>query len=100
MARLSLMAETPLGSLQSTRRTLMMTYLLSSAITRLRVVFINIAVLAGILVLLEGVAGYGLFAGRIALMPQLAERRHTQYDAVLGWVNTPGDFVPDIYGPG
>jgi hypothetical protein len=32
--------------------------------------------------------------------PLLAERRHTQYDPDLGWVNTPGVHIPDLYGPG
>ena len=30
----------------------------------------------------------------------MAERRHTEYDAELGWVSVPGHAVPDIYGPG
>ena len=32
--------------------------------------------------------------------PLVAERRHTQYDPDLGWVNTPGVQIPDLYGPG
>ena len=60
----------------------------------------KILVLAGILILLEGIAGYGLFVGRLQFGPQLAERRHTQYDPLLGWVNAPGLRVPDMYGPG
>lgn len=30
----------------------------------------------------------------------LAERRHTRYDADLGWAHVPGTRVVDLYGPG
>ena len=30
----------------------------------------------------------------------VAERRHTQYDPDLGWVNEPNIDIPDMYGPG
>ena len=30
----------------------------------------------------------------------MAERRHTAYDGLLGWVNIPNVTVEDIYGPG
>lgn len=30
----------------------------------------------------------------------LAERRHTRYDAELGWANVPGTRIEDMYGPG
>ena len=32
--------------------------------------------------------------------PLLAERAHTQYDELLGWVNSPNLVVQDMYGPG
>jgi lysophospholipase L1-like esterase len=30
----------------------------------------------------------------------LAERRHTEYDPELGWINRPNMNIPDMYGPG
>jgi hypothetical protein len=32
--------------------------------------------------------------------PVPRERRHTQYDPLLGWSNRPGVSVPNLYGPG
>ncbi len=32
--------------------------------------------------------------------PVPRERRHTQYDPLLGWSNRPGAHVPNLYGPG
>lgn len=34
------------------------------------------------------------------IRPPVAERRHTQYDEELGWVNVPGLRAEDMYGPG
>lgn len=65
-----------------------------------RWVLVNAAVLAGCLIVLEGVASYGVILRGVATAPQLAERRHTQYDELLGWSNTPNTDVPDMYGPG
>jgi hypothetical protein len=55
------------------------------------------AVILGLL-LIEG-------ASRIAIVTierrgELKERKHTKYDAELGWVNVPSTHVPDLYGPG
>ncbi len=60
-------------------------------------VFTLMAVVLG-LTLIEG-------ASRVALLVAdarggLTERKHTQYDPELGWVNVPGTTVPDLYGPG
>jgi hypothetical protein len=55
------------------------------------------------LVVLEGVSSSLLFGREvIRAMRQgdVAESRHTRYDSLLGWVNMPNRFVPDIYGPG
>lgn len=30
----------------------------------------------------------------------MAELKHTEYDPLLGWINTPGFRAPDFYGPG
>jgi hypothetical protein len=53
-------------------------------------------------VLVEGLASIVVFAGRFALLARapLAERRHTVYDAELGWVARAGMREPDLYAPG
>ncbi len=57
---------------------------------------------AALLFLVEGLASFWLFAeALVAGEPEVvAERRHTVYDAGLGWVNEPGFHDPDFYGPG
>ncbi|MBM4384564.1 MAG: hypothetical protein FJ091_14510 [Deltaproteobacteria bacterium] len=55
------------------------------------------------LALLEGAASwtYAIAKTREQLAAgKRPEHRHAQYDATLGWVNTPGAFVRDAYGPG
>jgi hypothetical protein len=55
------------------------------------------------LVLLEGVSSTLLFGReviRAIRQGDIAESRHTRYDSLLGWVNMPNRFVPDVYGPG
>jgi len=32
--------------------------------------------------------------------PTFAEKKHTQYDSYLGWINIPKIYVKDMYGPG
>jgi len=67
----------------------------------LRVVAINLLVLAGLLVAAEGLASY-LLVGHSVLHASRrpAERKHTRYDRELGWVNIPNLDIPDMYGPG
>jgi hypothetical protein len=54
------------------------------------------------LVMLEGTSSALLLAHDVyTLVGQPnAERRHTQHDPELGWVNRPSVEVPDMYGPG
>ena len=67
----------------------------------LRVVAINLLVLAGLLVAAEGLASYLLVGHSILHVPRRpAERKHTRYDRDLGWVNIPSLDIPDMYGPG
>ncbi len=55
-----------------------------------------------VLVVVEGVASLILVALSLPELvePPLAERRHTRYDAELGWVNEPGVRIQHLYGPG
>lgn len=66
-----------------------------------RTFFISFLVLST-LVVLEGVASWGLFAGRVFGngAPESAERLHTEHDSELGWINQPRVQIPNLYGPG
>jgi len=48
-------------------------------------------------VLLEGASSLVLFLH--AIRPG-AERIYTEHDTLLGWVNQPNAYIPDLYGPG
>ena len=65
-----------------------------------RLIAANIAILGLLLVIVEGLASYGLFLRSVMTTNTIAERRHTKYDADLGWVNEPNVYIPDMYGPG
>ncbi len=65
-----------------------------------RLILGNILVIAILLFVIEGLASYSLFARDVMTTTPLAERRHTQYDPDLGWVNKPNVNIPDMYGPG
>ncbi len=61
------------------------------------------AMTVGALIALEGFSSAVLFLGLSIFGKDgqpLAERRHTQYDELVGWVNIPHFAVPDMYGPG
>ncbi len=60
----------------------------------------NIAVLAILILLLEGGSSLILFLRDASKTIPLAESLHTTYDAELGWVNEAGVIRPDMYGPG
>lgn len=69
---------------------------------RLRKAALGLLVSLLLLVLLEGLSSTLLFAwDAVARFERpIAERRHTVYDAELGWVNAPSLREPDLYGPG
>ena len=66
----------------------------------LKVIGINVAVLGVLLVGMEGLASFALFARDVMKTSGLAERWHAKYDPDLGWVNEPRVYLPDLYGPG
>jgi hypothetical protein len=70
-----------------------------TAIDYCRTIAVNIIVLGLLLVVLEGLASYTILLYDIATTAPLVERRHTQYDADLGWVHVPGIRIADLYGP-
>src|SRR5438045_269761 len=65
------------------------------------VAMVNVIVLATLLALAEGASGLVLFAYRLYARPwATAEAYHAKNDPELGWVNIPGYFNPNMYGPG
>ena len=51
---------------------------------------------------LEGISSIILFLEGVINNQRLplAERKHTKYDRQLGWINIPGIYIEDMYGPG
>lgn len=64
----------------------------------LLIVFVNLVIASAALIFIEGLASV-LYASRDFRRP-LAERVHTRYDDLLGWVNVPNLHRPDMYGKG
>ncbi|HEX5387317.1 MAG TPA: hypothetical protein VFW66_11485 [Gemmatimonadales bacterium] len=55
----------------------------------------------GTFIVIEGGSSLLLLARDLTLHDDvLTERRHTDYDSLLGWVNRPNFYDPNLYGPG
>jgi hypothetical protein len=52
------------------------------------------------LVALEGLSSLVLLGRDLTQARGLAERFHTEYDSLLGWIHLPDVEIQDIYGPG
>lgn len=63
-------------------------------------VIFNVVVMVLLVALCEGLASLTLFLQNLPSTLPLAERRHTQYDELLGWVNVPNLYIEDMYGSG
>ena len=59
------------------------------------VLLITVALLG----LLEGFSSFLFVVRQPAKSRALAERLHTEHDSLLGWINKPNMFIPDMYGP-
>lgn len=68
-----------------------------------KIVLINLLVVVLLLALLEGGASlyfaYKDARQEISNEPFLAERLHTEYDPLLGWINKPNASIANMYGP-
>lgn len=64
------------------------------------VVCVNLALVVILLCAVEGLSGFAVVVYRALINPQLAERRHTEHDPLLGWVHRPNVAIPDMYGRG
>jgi len=69
-----------------------------------RAVVANFVTFLLFLVVVEGLASYGLvlynFLDRRPKTKPLAKQPYTKYDAELGWVDKPNLYIPDLYGAG
>lgn len=65
-----------------------------------KVVLINVVVLALLLALFEGGASLLFITNQVLRTPGLSERSHSTYDETIGWVGLPNVHLPDLYGPG
>lgn len=61
-----------------------------------KLISFNLIIVMLIFLLFEGVSSIILTASE----KPLSERRHTQYDELLGWINIPNIYIRDMYGPG
>ncbi len=70
----------------------------------LRSTAVAVAVTLLLFVLLEGASSVALAVRQAVRRPpstvMAAERQHTEYDTLLGWVHRPKVSLPDLYGPG
>jgi hypothetical protein len=60
----------------------------------------NIIVVLSIFLIVECLCSTGLFIYNNYENKGLAEKRHTEYDELLGWINMPDLHITDMYGPG
>lgn len=65
---------------------------------RKRLVFSFVAALL-IFFVFEGICSTVIVFRDVLQKPQIDERRHTEYDADLGWIHTPHTSIRDMYGP-
>jgi len=61
---------------------------------------IILAVIAFLLVLIEGLAGYAYVARRISSYRNIWVQGNVGFDSDLGWSNIPNVYLPNLFGPG
>jgi lysophospholipase L1-like esterase len=60
----------------------------------------NVIAVFLIFLIVEFLCSTGLFIYNIHKNKGLAEKRYTEYDELLGWINMPNIYIRDMYGPG
>ena len=60
----------------------------------------NVIAVLFIFLIVECLCSTGLFIYNNYKNKGLAEKRHTEYDELLGWINMPNIYIRDMYGPG
>ncbi len=63
-------------------------------------IIFNIVVVVATLLLCEGASSLVLILQSASFNAPVAERIHTDYDELLGWVNRPNVYIKNMYGPG
>ncbi len=70
---------------------------------RLKAILKDSAVIVSVTILLaftiEGIASFTLLSVNLKKVRIPAERLHTEYDALLGWINKRNVHIQDMYGP-
>ena len=61
-----------------------------------KIVVVNILVVLVLLFLIEGMVSY-LTIGQTFFSQKISERKHTEYDEELGWINLPNVYISDMY---
>ena len=61
-----------------------------------KIVVINVLVIFALLFIIEGMVSY-FTIGQTFFNQKISERKHTQYDEELGWINLPSIFISDMY---
>jgi len=64
------------------------------------VVLINIVLTVLLFLTVEGFSSVVVVVRQTFFSNLLEERKHTQYDQEIGWVNIPGLYLENMYGPG
>ncbi len=60
----------------------------------------NIAVTVVLFLTIEGLSSVVIIVKETFFNDVLQERKHTQYDEEIGWINEPNLHIEDMYGPG
>lgn len=63
-------------------------------------ILLNIVLTIVLLLTIEGFSSVVVVVKQIFFSDLLEERKHTQYDEEIGWINLPNLNVKDMYGPG
>jgi len=60
----------------------------------------NVIAVLSIFLIVECLCSTGLLIHNNYKNKGFAEKRHTEYDELLGWINMPNIYIRDMYGPG
>ncbi|MGB3511349.1 MAG: hypothetical protein WBA93_19355 [Microcoleaceae cyanobacterium] len=64
----------------------------------IKIGLINLILFLAILIFIEGLSSILWVFYKISKTQPMTETRHTQYDELLGWINIPNIFIPNMYG--
>ncbi len=67
---------------------------------QIRIIIINITIIILLIIVIEGIASYAIVIRNNSRTQPIAERLHSKYDPVIGWINQPNIDIPNLYGHG